>query len=49
MDEAKGKLLRLAQRRKIRKYVKNFNDLALQVDDLWGKRGFFAFMDGLKP
>lgn len=44
-----GKLRKLEQRGDIKKYVKEFNDLALLVGDLGEKKALFTFMDGLKP
>ena len=48
-DEARAKLRRLAHKGGIRKYVKEFTELMLEIPDMGEADAFFTFMDGLKP
>ena len=48
-NEARAKLRRLAHKGGIRKYVKEFTELMLEIPNMGEADAFFTFMDGLKP
>ena len=48
-DEARAKLQRLAQPGEVKKYVREFSELMLQIFDLGENEALFSFMDGLNP